>query len=65
MTTEMKRCDDLACLCEVALTEEACSDYCRSPEGRDATDIRCKCGHDACEKAVEAQLHGGAGAESA
>ncbi len=64
MTADMKRCDNLSCLCEVPLADEACSDYCRSGGGRDATEIRCDCGHAKCDKAVEAQLHGGAGAES-
>jgi len=64
MTVDFKRCDNLACLCEVPLADEACSDYCRSDAGRDALEIRCECGHPGCEKAVEAQLHGAAGAES-
>ncbi len=65
MTTEMKRCDNLSCLCEVPLTEETCSTYCGSDAGRDPLDIRCQCGHAVCVKAVEAQLHGGGGAQSA
>jgi hypothetical protein len=64
MTVDMKRCDNLSCLCEVPLAEEACSDYCRSDAGRDATEILCECGHSACAKAVDAQLHGAAGVES-
>ena len=63
MTAEMKRCDNLSCLCEIPLADEVCSDYCRSDAGRDATEIRCDCGHPVCNKAVEAQLHGGVGTE--
>jgi hypothetical protein len=62
--TETKRCDNLACLCEVPLSEETCSDYCGSPDGRDPAKIRCRCGHLTCEAQVESQLHGGIGRES-
>jgi acetone carboxylase gamma subunit len=59
-----KRCDNLACLCEVPLADATCSAFCASPDGRDPAIIRCECGHTACAEAVEAQLHGGIGAES-
>jgi acetone carboxylase gamma subunit len=59
-----KRCDNLACLCNVALAEATCSAYCDSPEGRDPANIRCECGHPACSTAIESQLHGGIGVES-
>jgi hypothetical protein len=61
---EHKRCDNLACLCEVPLAEATCSAYCDSPEGRDPANIRCGCGHASCEKQMQTQLHGGIGAES-
>ena len=61
---DRKRCDNLACLCEVPLSDATCSAYCDSPEGRDPANIRCACGHPACEKQMETQLHGGIGAES-
>jgi hypothetical protein len=61
---EMTRCEHLACLCEVPLPEATCSPYCASPEGHDPQNIRCGCGHAACEEQIEAQLHGGAGKES-
>ncbi len=62
--SERKRCDNLACLCEVPLAEATCSAYCDSPEGRDPANIRCGCGHASCEKQMQTQLHGGIGAES-
>jgi hypothetical protein len=58
---ERKRCDNLACLCEIPLAEATCSAYCDSPEGRDPANIRCACGHPACESQMESQLHGGTG----
>jgi acetone carboxylase gamma subunit len=63
-SSEKKRCDNLACLCETPLAQPACSDYCDSPEARDPANIRCRCGHSACEVQVERQLHGGIGRES-
>lgn len=62
--TNTKRCDNLACLCEVPLSQPTCSPYCDSPAGRDPAEIRCRCGHPGCEKQMETQLHGGIGAES-
>jgi hypothetical protein len=62
--SDTKRCDNLACLCEVPLTLATCSAYCASPEGSDLASIRCTCGHAVCEEQVEAQLHGGIGKES-
>ena len=61
---DRKRCDNLACLCETPLAEATCSPYCASPEGRDPAKIRCGCGHGGCATQMEAQLHGGIGAES-
>lgn len=61
---DRKRCDNLACLCETPLAEATCSPYCASPEGRDPAKIRCGCGHAGCATQMEAQLHGGIGAES-
>jgi hypothetical protein len=63
-TGDLKRCDNLACLCEIPLGDATCSPYCDSPEGRDPANIRCACGHPACETQMETQLHGGIGAES-
>jgi hypothetical protein len=62
--TERKRCDNLACLCEVPLAQATCSPYCASPAGRDPANIRCECGHSGCASEIETQLHGGIGAES-
>jgi hypothetical protein len=61
---ETKRCDNLACLCEVGLTEAVCSPYCDSPSGRDAETITCDCGHPVCKTEIDEQLHGGIGRES-
>jgi acetone carboxylase gamma subunit len=61
---DRKRCDNLACLCDVPLSQGACSTYCDSPDGRDPANIRCSCGHPFCESQMESQLHGGIGAES-
>ena len=61
----MIRCENLSCLCEVSVDEATCSDYCRSPGGRDVAEVSCACGHAVCREAIEAQLHGGAGRESA
>ncbi len=61
---ERKRCDNLACLCEIPLAQATCSPYCDSPAGRDPANIRCACGHAGCEAQMVTQLHGGIGAES-
>jgi|GEM_PF-397479 hypothetical protein len=62
---QTQRCEHLACLCEVTFEEATCSPYCASPDGRDPQNITCACGHPACAKAIDEQLHGGAGSESA
>jgi hypothetical protein len=64
MNDESKRCDNLACLCQVALTETVCDPYCDSPEGRDQTIITCGCGHTGCQREIDEQLHGGIGKET-
>jgi hypothetical protein len=58
------RCENLACLCDVAPEAATCSPYCASPEGRDPQNVRCECGHAACAEQIERQLHGGSGKES-
>jgi len=60
----MSRCEHLACLCEVKATVGTCSAYCASPEGQDALNVLCKCGHSACESQIDKQLHGEGGRES-
>lgn len=62
--SDKKRCDNLACLCDVPLSQAACSEYCSSPAARDPATIRCNCGHAGCEQQMETQLHGGIGSES-
>jgi len=64
MASETKKCDNLACLCEVAITQAVCAPYCDSPEGRDQANLRCTCGHDKCAQQMDEQLHGGIGKES-
>jgi hypothetical protein len=61
---EAKKCDNLACLCEVGIAETVCAPYCDSPDGRDPAKVRCECGHPVCEAQMEEQLHGGIGRES-
>ncbi len=55
---ETKRCDNLACVCDVALAETTCSDYCGSFEARDTNTIKCECGHDRCARRMDAELEG-------
>ncbi len=62
--TDIKKCDNLACVCEVPLAETVCAPYCDSPEGRDLANVRCRCGHPGCEAQMETQLHGRIGRES-
>ena len=64
MAIDTTRCDNLSCLCEIPLAQTSCSDYCSSDAGKDPTEIVCKCGHEKCRQANDAQLHGGGGAES-
>jgi hypothetical protein len=59
------RCENLACLCEVPSGDAGCSAYCASPDGLDPQNVLCACGHDVCARAIEQQLHGEAGRESA
>jgi len=64
MSDEMKRCDNLACICEVPVAEAVCNPYCDSPDGRDPSIITCGCGHAVCKAAIDEQLSGGIGRES-
>jgi hypothetical protein len=65
MTTQTTtRCENLACLCDVSATQETCSEYCASLDGRDPQNVRCACGHPKCTEQVERQLHGEGGRES-
>jgi hypothetical protein len=61
---DAKKCDNLACLCEIPLAQAVCAPYCDSPDGRDPAHVRCGCGHAGCAAAIEAQLHGDPGRES-
>jgi hypothetical protein len=64
VTEERKRCDNLACLCEVPVTLAVCGEYCASPEARDARTVACQCEHTGCKTETELRLHGGVGKES-
>jgi hypothetical protein len=55
---DKRRCDNLACVCEVDPTVGTCSDYCASPAGRDTNNIRCECGHPACAAEMDRELTG-------
>jgi hypothetical protein len=61
---DTKKCDNLACLCDVPIVDAVCAPYCDSPDGRDPANVRCTCGHPRCAEQVETQLHGGIGRES-
>jgi len=63
-STDIKKCDNLACLCEVDVATTVCAPYCDSPEGRDLANIRCACEHPQCAQEIDEQLHGGIGRES-
>jgi hypothetical protein len=65
MTNTLTRCANLACLCETPATEPSCSPACETLEARDAHNVNCACGHAACADAIDKQLHGEAGRESA
>jgi hypothetical protein len=62
-TEERKRCDNLACLCEVALSVSACSEAC-ADGARDARTVVCVCEHVGCRTQTERRLHGEVGRES-
>ncbi len=65
MSTDAIRCENLACLCEIPAGEASCSPACGTPDARDAHNVKCGCGHAACAEAIDRQLHGEAGRESA
>jgi len=64
VTDATQRCEHLACLCDVAVGDATCSEYCASPAGRDPQNVRCECGHSGCAEQIDAQLHGASGKES-
>lgn len=43
------KCGHDMCACGVAEGVEYCSDHCRDAAGRDMIEIKCDCGHPACE----------------
>jgi hypothetical protein len=56
-TEERKRCDNLACVCEVPLAVSACGEACAG-EARDAGTVVCACEHAECRTHTEQRLHG-------
>ena len=65
MSTDVVRCENLACLCEVPAGEASCAPACGTPDARDAHNVKCACGHAPCAEAIDRQLHGEIGRESA
>jgi hypothetical protein len=59
-----RRCENLACLCDVPVVDETCSPYCESPDGRDPQNVVCSCAHAGCAEQMERQLHDEGGRES-
>ncbi len=55
MEQSTKRCDNLACVCDIPAGQSICSEYCGDapPE-----DIRCRCEHAKCAHEMEAELTG-------
>lgn len=60
-TIEMKRCDNLSCVCETPIAEATCSEYCAKIEHGDEVSIRCECGHASCSHEMELELTGAMG----
>jgi predicted nucleic acid-binding Zn ribbon protein len=55
MEQSTKRCDNLACVCDIPAGQSICSEYCGDapPE-----EIRCRCEHAKCAHEMEAELTG-------
>jgi hypothetical protein len=64
MDDERRRCEHLACLCNVTGSAATCSEACASVDRRDPHDIICACGHAECARTIDEQLHGQVGRES-
>lgn len=64
-TVQTKRCDNLSCVCDVPLTEAACSEYCARVERGDGVSLKCECGHAPCAQEMERELTGAMGSRSA
>jgi len=50
------RCANLACVCEVAMLGDTCTDYCKSVGAADPSAVRCLCGHDACAAEMKEEM---------
>ena len=62
---ETKRCDNLSCICEVAIGDGACSEHCQRAEHGDGVTLRCECGHERCAQEMERELSGTMGSAPA
>lgn len=49
MTDDDNKCGHDACVCRVADDEDYCSEHCEDAVDQDIVEIRCDCGHPACE----------------
>jgi hypothetical protein len=63
--SETKRCDNLSCVCEVPIAQDACSEHCARAEHGDGVTLRCECGHDTCAQEMDRELTGTMGAPAA
>ncbi len=51
-----QRCANLACICEVAMLGDACSEYCTTVGAADPQAVRCHCGHDKCAQEMTQEM---------
>ena len=47
--SEDNKCAHEACVCMVKDNQEYCSDHCEDAVEQDIIEIRCDCGHPACD----------------
>lgn len=62
---QMKRCDNLSCVCDVPISQAACSEHCARAEHGDSLTLRCECGHEKCAQEMERELTGTMGSTAA
>ena len=58
MEQSTRRCDNLACICDIPFAQATCGDHCA---GAKPEEIRCECGHSKCAQEMEAELSGSMG----
>ena len=49
MADNDNKCSHEACVCAVGNDREYCSDHCENAVDQDITEIKCDCGHSACQ----------------